>query len=256
MKVLERLFDFYLDASLHVGLAVLCFVLLTPAFDQMAQGRLYGQVVFLGTMVGYNFLKYVAHIPHKTFSIAKHGVIVLVTLAALGGFIYYGIQLAPQIQYALAGVGLLIVVYPFTRNHGWIKLVLVILAVTWVTMGIPLVMSGHDKGLFFELLQRVLWLFALMIPFEIYDTATDASSMQTLPRLLGENKSKMFGVMAVLGYVIIEFFKSTTTLSVIPIGILMLVFIHHADAHRSRYYTLFWVESVPIIALCLRFLFQ
>ena len=97
------------------------------------------------------------------------------------------------------------------------------------------------------MMQRFLILVSLLIPFEILDSKTDAKSLQTLPQQFGINNTKLFGILLVIPFITLEFIKTNSSFLVLPIGIMTVLFIHFSSVERNKYYTSFWVESVPIL---------
>ena len=70
MKVLRRLFDFYINSSIHVALAVTSLVMVTLyEFELPLDFALVG-FLFFGTITGYNFVKYagVAGLHHRSLA--------------------------------------------------------------------------------------------------------------------------------------------------------------------------------------------
>jgi len=51
----------------------------------------------------------------------------------------------------------------------------------------------------------------------------------------------------VIPFIILEFLKPNPSYLVLPIGIITVTFINFTELHRNKYYTSFWVESVPIL---------
>ncbi|MBC8884157.1 hypothetical protein H9X57_14730 [Flavobacterium piscinae] len=94
--------------------------------------------------------------------------------------------------------------------------------------------------------QRFLIVIALMIPFEILDSETDDDSMKTLPQRFGIFKTKWFGIILLLPFVLLEFFKEKIEVSTLIIAVITALFIGFTTLKRDKYYTSFWVESVPI----------
>jgi hypothetical protein len=124
--------------------------------------------------------------------------------------------------------------------------------VTYITVYIPYQsLKGLPIDYYINLVQRFIIITSLLIPFEIMDSKTDAITMNTLPQLFGINKSKVFGVLLVIPFIVLEFLKQKADYLVIPIGIITILFINFTTLERSKYYTSFWVESVPILWLSL-----
>ena len=58
MQLLKRIFDFYINGSIHVALAVYALVRMTFHFFHIEYDEPMALFAFFGTIVGYNFVKY------------------------------------------------------------------------------------------------------------------------------------------------------------------------------------------------------
>lgn len=257
MHVLKRFLDFYIQSSIHVGLAVLCLVCITVFPNEMLKHSLYLSCVFFGTIVGYNFLKYFEVFTKNNFYSKKGYGILGVSLSAIIGFSYFFLLLNTKVQNHLLMGGLFVLFYPFLRKLGWMKLFLVSFVVTYVTVYIPYQsFKWLPIDYYITLLQRFIIITSLLIPFEIMDSKTDAKTLNTLPQLFGINHTKVFGILLVIPFMGLEFFKQKADYFAIPIGIITILFINFTSLKRNQYYTSFWVESVPILWLILLILVQ
>ena len=252
MQILKRLIDFYIQSSLHVGLAVMSLVYLTTFSSGMTKHIVYPSCVFFGTVLGYNFLKYYKVITINNFFSKKYCGILVINILASIGFLYFFLCLKQSIQWHILISGIFVLIYTFLRKYGWIKLFLVSFVVTYITVYIPYQsVKWLPIDYYINLVQRFIIITSLLIPFEIMDSKTDAISMNTLPQLFGINKTKVFGILLVIPFVVLEFLKQKADYLVIPIGIITILFITFTTLERSKYYTSFWVESVPILWLSL-----
>jgi len=150
-----------------------------------------------------------------------------------------------------------VLVYPLLRKYGWLKLFLVSIVVTYVTVFIPFQnLKWLPNDFYVSLTQRFFILTSLLIPFEIMDSKTDSETMNTLPQLFGINTTKIFGIILVIPFIVLEYFKSNPSYVVIVIAIITALFIRFTTLKRNHYYTSFWVESVPILWWVLLMLFH
>ena len=248
MLTFRKIVDFYIHSSIHIGVAVFCLVQLS-----VSQWTSYSFLVFFGTVVGYNFLKYSEwFLFNKGLRIHLIGIVSVTSIAAAGFLLLFFKQdVAVQLDLIVA-LGL-VVLYPFIRKLGWLKPFFVSGVVSYITVVIPLT-SSVDVVWFFA--QRFLLLSSVMIPFEILDSTTDAFAMKTLPHLFGIARTKQ------IGYVLVGLFciASFHTLSMLyPYFIYALtsgVAIYFSSEKRSGYYTSFWVESLPILWWLILMVFQ
>ncbi len=257
MLFFKRLFDFYIQSSIHVAIAVVCLVYITDFSTNLCHNFVYPSCVFFGTMVGYNFLKYFKIFTTRRFQHKKYLGILTVTIFSCFGFLFFFLWLKRSVQMLIIVSGLLVLIYPFLRKHGWLKMFLVSFVVTFVSVYIPFhIRNRIEPDFYINIVQRFLILVSLLIPFEILDSKTDAKSLQTLPQKFGISNTKLFGILLVIPFIILEFVKTNSSFLVLPIGIMTVLFIHFSSVERNKYYTSFWVESVPICWLILVLIFS
>lgn len=257
MKFLHKLFDFYILSSIHVGFAVFCLVKITEFSSNIIPNTALSTCVFFATILGYNFLKYMEVFKNGNYHSAKYYLILGVSLVALIAFFYFFIKLPKAFQLYLFVSGILVILYPLLRKLGWLKLFFVSAVVTYISVGIPYLDSPFsNQDFLINGIQRFFILSSLLIPFEIIDSSFDPISLQTIPQKFGINKSKLFGMLLVIPFMILEFIKSNSSIISVFIGLITVVLIHFSSTHRNKYYTSFWVESVPIFWLILLLIWQ
>jgi hypothetical protein len=257
MSFLKRLLDFYIKSSIHVGVAVFSLVYVTAFSDYLSKNIVYPSCVFFGTILGYNFLKYFYFFFKGNFQGKKYYGILIVSILATVGFLFFFFCLNRSIQIHILISGIAVLVYPLLRKYGWLKLFLVSIVVTYVTVYIPLQnVKLLPIDFYVSLMQRFFVLTSFLIPFEIMDSKTDLETMNTLPQLLGINSSKIFGVILLVPFMVLEFLKSNPNYVVLLISIITAMFIKFTSLKRNQYYTSFWVESIPILWLILLMVFQ
>ena len=257
MHFLKQLFDIYIKSSIHVGVAVFSLVYVTAFSDGLYKDMEYPSCVFFGTVIGYNFLKYYNVFWTRNFNSKKYYWILTVSILAAIGFIFFFLCLKRGVQINLLISGVAVLVYPFLRKYGWLKLFLVSIVVTYVTVYIPFQnVKLLPIDFYVSLMQRFFILNSLLIPFEIMDSKTDLETMNTLPQLLGINSSKIFGIILLIPFMVLEFSKLNPSYVVLLISIITAMFIKFTSLKRNQYYTSFWVESIPILWLILLMVFQ
>ena len=247
MKILRKIFDFYIQSSIHVALAVFCLLQITVVSNQQQLNKYFSLCVFFGTVLGYNFLKYFDYLKKRKLWNKKYFSIIVVSALSGIGFLFSFYLLNYSIQILVLISGLFVLIYPFLRKHGWLKLFLVSFVVTFITVYIPFQSEKYSiSELYLNLWQRFFIIISLLIPFEIMDSKTDDKSLNTLPQQFGIKKAKLFGMLLVIPFFILEFLKLHPSYLVLPIGIVTVCFINFTTLERNKYYSSFWVESVPV----------
>ena len=241
MSKIKKYLDFYIQSSIHVGLAV--FSLVQLSFTQLNS---YAFLAFFGTIVGYNFLKYSKWLGFKNVFDKKVKAILSVSLvASIGCVVLFFIQ-EYYIQIHLLFALLLVVLYPSLRKIGWIKPFFVSFVVSYITVFIPLMNCEEVISIF---IQRFLLLSSVIIPFEIAHSTTDSVTLKTLPHLIGIQRTKQIGYVLVVLFCIVSFHALDCLYPCLIYALSSVVAIYLSSEKRSWYYTSFWVESLPIFWL-------
>lgn len=257
MKFLKKLFDFYINSSLHVAVAVFCLLDITNLTHHLGKHLLFSTCVFFGTILGYNFLKYFEIYSRGFLNSSKYLAILIVSLLAGIGFLISFYLLNYSIQILILISGSFVLVYPFLRKYGWLKLFLVSFVVTFITVYIPFQISkGLILEFFISVVQRFFILISLLIPFEIMDSKTDDKLLNTLPQQFGIKSAKVFAILLIVPFIGLEFLKVHPSYLVVPVGIITVCCINFTTLDRNKYYTSFWVESVPILWWFLMLIFS
>lgn len=264
METLKKAFQFYISGSIHVALAVCALVQLTFVKYGYDEGYDYILFLFFGSIVAYNFVKYskVANLYHSRLTKSMRGIQVL-TGASLLAFIVVGFQIAPDTLLLILPFLLLTIVYaipifPNTKNLrsiGGIKIFIIAAVWSGMTVYVPII---HAKAVFsldfvIETIQRFIFIVVMMLPFEIRDLQFDDKSLETVPQAIGITRTKVFGsillVIFLLFTVVKEELASIEILSTIGITTISLFFLWGTERRQSEYYCSFWVESIPMVWL-------
>ena len=92
-----------------------------------------------------------------------------------------------------------------------------------------------------------------MLPFEIRDLNYDSLKLATIPQRIGVKNTKIIGVLLLMLFFFLEYFKDELTgnsiLSTLIVMIITLLLVTFSNKNQSKYYSAFWVESLPIFWL-------
>lgn len=271
MEFLKRMFDFYLDASVHVALSVYSLLWVSTYFLSIPEDHHLFGFIFFGAIACYNFIKYGVE-AEKYILVANsyHKNIQFFSFACLAIAFYYALYLHFDLIVALAILLLLTGLYalpvlPGTKNlrsFGGFKVFVVALVWAGSTVFLPVIAVGDTISwdVWIEVSQRLIFVLILLLPFEIRDLKFDAPDLNTLPQHYGIEKSKRFGYIANVILFHMTFLKDNLTqLEVILKAILFFVLtyvIYATKREQSKYFASFWVEAVPVFWLGLIVLFS
>ena len=99
-------------------------------------------------------------------------------------------------------------------------------------------------------IERFVFIFVLMLPFEIRDMNFDDLKLSTIPQKIGLFNTKKLAYFGILALIFFLFYNNTSKVEIISTSIMLMilsVFIAKSHPQNSFYFTAFWVESLPII---------
>jgi hypothetical protein len=278
MRILKKVLDFYIQSSIHVGLSVYSLVQMTNFMFHIANDKAIANFAFFGTIVGYNFVKYDSYArTHKVKMRVSLKLIILFSALSFLAVGFYFFQLQRITQIVSVGVLSLTLLYtlPFFPNRknarNWAGVKIYIVSLCWV--GVTLVLPILDAGIaitsdfYLKSMQRFILVFTLILIFEIIDLANDDPHLKTVPQQIGVRQTKNLGYILLMIFCVLELFNSNFNNNyfnssiqflslklIFAIAIVIALFLAFANEKRTKYYTSFWVESVPILWwICLLF---
>jgi hypothetical protein len=103
--------------------------------------------------------------------------------------------------------------------------------------------------------QRLLLIIVLILIFEIIDLKEDDPHLKTIPQQIGVRRTKILNLCLLLPLLLLELLRITFDKHQFAANFIMVIitalFTVYATPRRNKYYTLFWVESIPIFWLLL-----
>ena len=272
MKVLKQILDFYINSSIHVALAVYALSWITlKRFDILYdENVLY--FIFYASITGYNFVKYfgLAKFHHRRLA-SWLKVIQVFSFICFLLMCYYAYNLHSNTLYYIFALGVITFFYaiPFLprklfldskhnlRSIGGLKVYIIALVWAIVTVALPLVNNNHDINFdaIITIIQRYLFVIVLILPFDIRDLQYDNLKLSTIPQSIGVKNTKFIGVSLLLVFFFLEFLKdefaTNQIISLLIIVFVTALFVIFSSEERGKYYSVFWVEGIPIFWLAL-----
>ncbi len=265
MVTLKRLFDFYLNASIHVAFSVLSLVLMTNHMLHLRFDLEIAGFAFFGTVFGYNFIKYEPLFRSgKSMSDELKAIAVLSILGLLASvYFFFGLEKQTQIcSIIFFGLTFLYTIPVFSRDKNFrnlsgVKIYIVALCWAGVTTLLPVLNANvaMTSDVFLKFGQRFILVIILILVFEIIDLKTDHPSLKTVPQQIGVKRTKILGLLLLIPLYFLEFLKISIDVNQLLVNLILVVvtalLTFFATTERSKYYTSFWVESIPVFWLVL-----
>jgi hypothetical protein len=267
MRVSKQLFNFYINSSLHIGLSCYALVRITQILLQISQQDTVAYFAFWGTIVGYNFVKYEELARHKKLQLRNQlraiAVFSFLSLIMVGYYFFLLERITQIIAVVFLGLTLLYTLpfFPNRKNaRNWAGVKIYIVSFCWVGATVFLPVLNANAGLTTNIgilsIQRFILIFVLILIFEIIDLRFDNPNLRTVPQQIGVKNTKILGYVLLVVFCGLEVFNNYLNISgninscfqflSLPLIFAIVIALAFANEHRSKYYTSFWAESVPI----------
>ena len=263
MRLIERIFSFYVFSNIHVAVSTSCLVMLTLDAYQLHDIRSV-LFVFSGTVLAYNFIRVVQM--ERLYPSLSNWIrssfrwLIALNILSLFGLIYSAFQFSWHDLLFMIPFFLLTLFYviPFRgtlsglRNLPGFKLFLI--AAVWAGVTVLFPIWANDMHLdgkaWLIFAQRFLFVLAITLPFDIRDMQLDDPDLATLPQTIGVRKSKLLGLGALLLFTLLffvgDFYQDREKWVGLAIAVVAAGFILKAGIYQKRFYSGFWVEGIPI----------
>ena len=274
MQLLKKIIDFYIFSNIHVALAGFCLTKITLL--KFGYSTFFSPLfVAFSIMVSYNFIRFYEIKTNrlswlKQWFLDQKKVLMGLTIFSILGIVYllfltsFNLKsLLVLIPFAFMTFFYVIPIFKIRstevsfRNFPGIKIFSIAIAWAGVSVLFPLYEKGVELNttVFVEFIQRILFLIAITLPFDIRDIHSDSEELKTLPQILGVKNTKIIGSLLLVFFVLLELIQKMNLLITISIAIVTVTFLWFSTIDKSRYYSSFWVEGIPIFWLFLILLF-
>ena len=268
MLFIKKLFDFYIKSSFHLGVCVVSLYIISIYKLQIDLNYYILTCLFSSTIVVYNFIKYASTLPYYFF--VQNAPIKKIQIVSffLGFFLLYSLFfLSFEALFFGFFLFLICVLYVFPINHSIsnfrnrskIKIFLVAICWSGSTVIFPFIESNNinygDSMLLF--VQFFLFVIVCTVPFEIRDLKYDSNDLKTIPQIYGTNNSKYISYVLIFIFFSISFISNGTSIDLISdllISFVLVFIIYLTKENQGKYFSSFWVESLPIYWLIIQFI--
>ncbi|MEL0454850.1 hypothetical protein WJN01_01320 [Flavobacteriaceae bacterium SZ-1-7] len=276
MKVLKQLFNFYINSSIHVALAVVSLACVTFFEFDISVDKATLLFLFFSSITGYNFVKFFGLVKFHHRSLTNW--LKYVQVFSFFSFVFmcfFAFEMQMKTLLSAIGFGTVTFFYaiPFLPKDWYVGsksslrtvsgLKIYLIAITWsgVTVLLPLIENDCPINMdaLITSIQRFALVIVFMLPFEIRDLRYDSLALATVPQKIGVKRTKQLGILLLVFVILSEFFKDETSVRfIIPLVAICMVtalFVLFSKMEQGKYYSSFWVEALPILWLGLLLFF-
>lgn len=262
MTVVKKIFDFYLDASIHVSLGIFSLVHVTALTLNINVSKELYFFIFFGSIACYNFVKF--GVEAEKYFLVTNTYQKNIQFFSLGCLLVAGYQLLFLSERVFVGLLILaaitglyaLPVLPKHKNFRSLSgLKILIVAAVWAgtTVILPVLseLGAITWNVKVETVQRFLFVLILLVPFEIRDLKYDSLILKTLPQRVGVKGAKN------IGYIWIGLFYAATFLKTdfntqhfivkTLLSLILVIVVYYTKKDQGKYFSSFWVEAIPLL---------
>lgn len=258
--LVKSLIRFVVYSNIFVAFCVLSLAISSELLLGISNFKI-SQFVFFATVVTYNFqriirIKKISKNARKEW--LENNKIIIISLSILGLLmsIYCFVEFQTNTQIVIAILAVASLLYPFgLRTIPHLKIIVIAAVWTFSTMFLLVVESNQpiDQNIALHLITRFLFIFAIIIPFDIRDLKYDKLSLKTIPIVFGESKARLIALGALFIAEIIAIIQhlnfGLSFKHLLSFSLLMLlssIMIIKSNQKQGDMYFSFWVESMSI----------
>ena len=214
------------------------------------------------SLVAYNYIRYYDIVRFKFIKSLLPIYCITIICFFIGLWFFFLLNISQMFLVVILGLITIFYVFPYykssikrknIRNVAGLKVFVVSIVWALFIVIMPLLTYKINYSLFeiVFFIQIYCFVFISILPFEIRDLQIDNPKLNTIPQVLGIKKTKIIGLILSLIFVVLESYKSIIIESInynnFTIVLTLSFFLLKSKNEQSKYYSSFWVESLPII---------
>lgn len=291
LQSLKRVTDFLIFSNIFVSLCAASLVSATKIILQVSTGFYLETFVFFSSLAVYNFQRIVLpdtkeifflSIRHKWIRRNRKLLSFLTAISVIISAFIFLFYFNSQIKSIILLLPFVLITFwyaldiqqilPFLkrkfkklRTIPYLKILLIAITWTAITVWLPIVEYKIDVSTVYLLImstERVLFIFAITLPFDIRDMKQDkVLNVKTIPLILGIERTKFLSYVSLLIFSLIAFSRLSLVSSDLAIVAALIIsalitgfLISFLREEKGEYYYSFWIESTMIIQFLLLFL--
>jgi len=220
-------------------------------------------LVFFATLLSYSFQRVVRHQNNDAINSSRHqwvynqkyflyGQILL--SSAICGYLFFTIfTFYDLINFSpLIAIALFYAVKMFSkslRDISFLKILLI--AVSWasVTVLIPAYINQNEfeQDIWVLFTLNFLYIFALVIPFDIRDLDFDEADKKTIPQLMGVKPAKIMAALIIALCGVLSMIFLANGVQLLPVYILSIIVMLLVNKKRKEFYYAFGIDGLILL---------
>jgi hypothetical protein len=209
-------------------------------------------LVFFATMLSYCFQRVVRHTTDDLINSTRHQWVynqkkylyaLIIISSCISGCLFFTLFTFYDLLYfsPLIAIALFYAVKLFSkslRDIPFIKIILIALSWGAVTVLIPAYIKQESTAndVFILFILNFIYIFALVIPFDIRDVAFDESEKHTIPQIIGVKAAKYTAIVLLIICGLLSFVLLNKAVFLIPVYIASILVVFQVNVKRKEFF--------------------
>jgi hypothetical protein len=220
-------------------------------------------LVYCATNLSYNLQRVVRHRSNKTINSSRHRWVynqkkflysLIIISSGISGYLFFTLFTFYELLYfsPLIAIALLYAVKVFgksLRDIPFIKIILIASSWAAVTVLIPAYINqespANDVWILFIL--NFIYIFALVIPFDIRDLDFDEPDKKTIPQLIGMKAAKYIAIVLLIICGVLSFILLKEAVFLIPAYIVSIAILFQVSGKRKELFYAFGIDGLILL---------
>lgn len=220
-------------------------------------------LVFFATMLSYCFQRIMRHTSGTLVNSTRHQWIynnkkslysLIIISSGISGYLFFTLFTFYELLYfsPLIAIALFYAVKVFSkslRDIPFIKIILIALSWAAVTVLIPAYINEESptNDIWVLFLLNFIYIFALVIPFDIRDLDFDEPEKKTIPQLIGMRAAKYTAITLLIICGLLSFVLLKEAVFLIPVYIVSIVVLFQVNDKRKEFFYACGVDGLILL---------
>ena len=269
----KKIANFFLFSNIFVAYCVVALCMSTE-FLLGHYSYTINCVVFFASLFTYNFQRLVRMRVQEEVSFRQQWLqqnkflIWVITVLSAISTVYFSLSLSYNSLRLLLPLGVIAFMYPlplmYWQGRWWrlrevpgIKIFLI--ALLWALVSVGLLVEEHQIGwttdVWLLFIQRLCFVFAIAIPFDIRDMKYDSLQMKTIPTVFGEEKARyiaytalgMYELLVIVQFIFGDIIGIRALIALLCTSAATAYFLIKSTSDQGEYHFAFWVEGASAL---------
>ena len=220
-------------------------------------------LVYFATNLSYNLQRVVRHRSNKTINSSRHQWVynqktflysLIIISSCISVYLFFTIFTFYELLYfaPLISIALFYAVKVFSkslRDIPFIKIILIALSWAAVTVLIPAYINQEllANAVWVLFILNFIYIFALVIPFDIRDLDFDETDKKTIPQLIGIKAAKYTAIILLIICGVLSFVLVQEAVSLITVYIISIAILFQVNAKRKEFFYAFGIDGLILL---------